>query len=94
MVRTIVIGPRFFATLGLTLRKGRDFVEEDGSPGRAYALVNEQLVARFFSGQDAIGQRISIAAPVGPEASRQWLTIVGIVPDIRHRPGFDASPIL
>jgi predicted permease len=93
-VRTVLIGPRFFETLGLTLKQGRDFVEEDGSPGRAYALVNEQLAQQFFMGQNAIGQRISIAAPGGPGTSRDWLTIVGIVPDIRHRASADPTPIV
>jgi putative ABC transport system permease protein len=90
LVRTVLIEPRFFEALGLPLKAGRDFTDEDGAPGRGSAIVNERLAERFFPGENPIGQRISTAAP-GP--SRSWLTIVGIAPDIRYRAGADAAPI-
>jgi predicted permease len=92
-VRTVSVAPRYFETLGLTLIRGGDFSEDDGTAGRAHAIVNERLAREFFEGQDAIGQRLAVAPAAGAEA-RRWLTIVGIAPDIRQRPVPNTEPIL
>jgi putative ABC transport system permease protein len=83
-VRTVMIAPKYFQTLGLTLPRGRDFRDEDGAPGQAYVIVNERLVRELFAGQEPIGQRISFA-PSQASSVRNWLTIVGVAPDIRQR---------
>ena len=84
-VRTVMVAPQYFQTLGLTLPRGRDFTDDDGAPGQAHAIVNERLVSELFSGQDPIGQRISFVPSEGSSV-RNWLTIVGVAPDIRQRP--------
>src|SRR6185436_17831845 len=40
-------------------------------------IINETFARRFFPGEDPIGQRIRII-------SSPWLTIVGVVGDVRH----------
>ena len=92
-VRTVSVAPRYFETLGLTLIRGSDFSEEDGTPGRANAIVNERLAREFFEGQDPIGQRLALV-PATPAEPRRWLTIAGIVTDIRQRPVPDPDPVL
>ena len=64
-VRTVMVAPQYFQTLGLTLPRGRDFTDDDGAPGQAHAIVNERLVSELFSGQDPIGQRISFVPSEG-----------------------------
>jgi len=91
-VRSVSIGPRYFETLGLALVRGRSFPDEDGN--QPNVLVNEELVRQFFAEVDPIGQRIAITAPNAPAAPESWVTIVGIAPDIRQRPGNDADPIV
>jgi putative ABC transport system permease protein len=60
------------------------------------AIVNEQFVATHLRGVEPLGQRIQFPDG-GPDADRtapEWLTIVGVVQNVRQRPpvdgGFDA----
>ena len=44
------------------------------------ALINEEMARRYWSGRDAIGGRFASAAT----RTRPWVTVVGIVADVRH----------
>ena len=57
------ITPDYFRALGATLRRGRAFTADDIAQQPAAAIVNETLARRFWPQQDAIGQRVSLAAP-------------------------------
>ena len=84
-VLTVAVSPGYFATLGLSITRGRDFTADDGSPGRPFVIVNERFVEKFSPDRDPIGQRIA----VGPNDSPTppvWLTIAGVSPSIRQRP--------
>jgi putative ABC transport system permease protein len=75
-----VICPGYFRTLGVPVKKGREFTREDrlGSPG--VVVVNEALARRYWSNEDPIGKRIRI----GGKDAAEWLTIVGVVGNVRH----------
>ena len=90
---TVMVGPRYFATLGLSLVRGRDFTSEDGSPGRPFAIVNERFVERFFPDDDPIGRQIAVT-PSGGAGLPAWVTIAGISPSIRQRPTAVADPVV
>jgi predicted permease len=79
-VSIVAIGPRYFATLDTRPLRGREFTWSDGA--RA-AIVNERLAAMMFHDVDALGQRIRLEE-TGPAPQTEWLTIVGIVPNIRQ----------
>src|SRR5688572_21892846 len=91
-VATVTIGPRFFETVGTSSLRGRDFTLGDGEPGRAAAIVNQRFAALHFAGGVALGQRIRLAAPPFPGATPipagdgEWMTIVGVTPNVQHRP--------
>jgi putative ABC transport system permease protein len=72
--------PAYFATLGMTLDRGRsiDASDLDGAP--PVTLVNQKL-ARDFLGGNPIGQQIRVA---GKGRELPWMTIVGVVRDTRH----------
>jgi putative ABC transport system permease protein len=72
--------PGYFRTLGVPIRKGREFTREDrlGSPG--VVVVNEALARRYWANEDPIGRRIRI----GKKDVADWLTIVGVVGNVRH----------
>jgi len=76
-----LITPGYFAAMGIPVVRGREFTTSDvaGQPGAA--IVNESFARRFFAGRDPIGQRIKQA---GGDATVPWLTIVGVVGDVRH----------
>ena len=94
-VSMVAIGPRYFETLGLTLIRGREFLQEDGSDGHPAAIVNERLAQQFLgNSSDAVGQRIALSPANPGEPTQAWLTIVGVSPMIRQRPGSDDEAVV
>jgi putative ABC transport system permease protein len=80
----------YFGTLGIPLRRGREFAAHDDAEGAPrVALINESLARRFWpaypGGQDPVGQHLLMgAAPV---------EIVGIVADVHEGgPAADTAP--
>lgn len=90
----VTAGPRYFETLGVTVVRGRDFDELDGSSGHDAAIVNQLLAARWFGGDDPIGRRIAFVDP-GLRAAKPYVaTIVGISPTVRQTVLEDLSPVI
>jgi predicted permease len=93
-VWTVGIGPRYFQALDLAPVRGRGFVDDDGGPGRAHAIINESFARSYFDGQDPIGRRIRLTPGEGGATQSAWLTIVGVSPAVRQRPRPDPDPIV
>ena len=74
----------YFSTLGLALLRGRSFLPGDGSTGSGVAIVNEALARRYFADREAVGQRIRLGPPA---AGDRWLSVVGVVNDVRNPDG-------
>jgi predicted permease len=68
----------YFRALGVPLVRGRFFGEHDTRESPPVAIVNEQLAARFWPGQDPIGKRLR-KGDDGP-----WRTVVGVVSDTKE----------
>jgi predicted permease len=83
-----LITPGYFAAMGIPIKRGREFTESDVSGQPGAAIVNEAFARRFLPGPDPIGQRIRQA---GGNADVPWLTVVGVVGDVRHF-GFSDTP--
>jgi predicted permease len=64
------VAPNYFRTMQIPLIEGRDFTWSDTDKSRQAAVVNEEFVARYWPGQDAMGKRL--------QAGGKWLTVVGI----------------
>lgn len=92
----VTVGRHYFDVLGIRVSRGRVFADGDGGPGRGVAVVNEQFAATHMRGVDPVGQRIQFPDG-GPGGDRrttpEWLTVVGVVQNVRQRPpqngGFD-----
>ena len=80
-IRTIT--PEYFRVLQTPLRKGRFFTEADKADAPPVVIVNEALAHKYFSKDDALGKRITFSDTRKPDP--KWVTIVGIVENIRHR---------
>ena len=91
-VTRVVVGPRYFDALGLTLPRGRAFADSDGTAGHDVAIVNQRFASMYFPSDDPIGRRIKIAPDivVGPEPV--WMTIVGVSPNVRQRAAQEPNP--
>jgi putative ABC transport system permease protein len=76
------VSPDFFKTLRTPFIAGRAFTEDEVHHGANAVIATESLVKRFWSGSDPIGKRIKIG---GLSSTRPWLTIVGVVHDLKYR---------
>lgn len=73
------ITPNALALLHIPLLRGRSFTASDGNGAPAVALVSQFFAARYWPGQDALGQRIKLGRD---DSASPWMTIVGVVPEI------------
>lgn len=84
-----VITPGYLQTLRLPLLRGRDFTSQDTAASQPVTLISAEMARVYFPNRDPLGQRIWFDS-----FSRvpRWLTVVGIVGDIREdgltRPSF------
>jgi predicted permease len=62
-MRWNLVGPDYFATLGIPLRTGRDILASDTRAAPAVAVVNETFVKHYLPGRDPIGHLISFRGP-------------------------------
>jgi putative ABC transport system permease protein len=76
-----MVSPDYFKTIGIALDKGRALTDQDREGTPFVAVINETMARTFFAGQDPIGRRIKLG---GLEAPFPWLSIVGVVGDVRH----------
>jgi predicted permease len=72
----------YFRTLDIPVLAGRVFSNSDakGTPG--VVVVNQTLANLFWPGQSPLGRRVK--APGGPSAEAPWLTVVGVVKDVKQ----------
>jgi predicted permease len=78
----------FFHTLHSHFIAGRAFTEDEIHGNANVAIVTENMVQRFWPGQDPIGKRIKVGRLDSP---RPWLTIVGVVRELKCR-GLPQNP--
>ena len=78
------ISTDYFQTMGIGLRRGRYFDENDREQSIPVVIVNETMARQCWSNEDALGKRFKLGVPNAP-----WVTIVGIVNDVRQM-GMDA----
>jgi putative ABC transport system permease protein len=74
-----VATPGALEAIGEHLLRGRLFRESDVAAAAAVALVNDTMARTYWAGQDPIGRRLRVGGK-----SRPWVTVVGIVGDVRH----------
>ncbi|HKR29326.1 MAG TPA: FtsX-like permease family protein, partial [Terriglobales bacterium] len=67
-----VDGP-YFATMRISLLRGRTFEPSDDDQSAPVAIVNDTMAQRFWPHQDPLGKRFSVSGPNGP-----WVQIVGV----------------
>src|SRR5262249_16262279 len=72
--------PRYFDTLGIPLMRGRDFNAGDIYDRPAVVIISQALAREQFGTENPIGHRIRC----GLDRPDQWMTIVGVVDDVRQ----------
>jgi predicted permease len=75
---TAMVGTNFFDALGIPLRTGRTFTDEDDADSPQVAIVNESFARKFNVGTD-LEERVGLFG-----ATTYPIEIVGIVADTKH----------
>jgi putative ABC transport system permease protein len=76
----------YFATLGIPLRRGRAFDDNDRRGGARVAIVNETFVSRYLAGKDPLTQSIDVTSPGGGFGTGDVVRyrIIGVSADTRN----------
>jgi len=70
------VSPGYLATLGIPLLSGRDFTAADDENAEAVAIVNEQMAARYWRGEDPVGKRLQVKG--------RWLRVIGVAKTAKY----------
>jgi len=79
-----LITPGLLETMGIPIRRGRSFTDDDRAGTRPVTIVSERMARRLWPGDDPIGKRVRLARPDAP-----WQTVIGVAGDVSdsHDPG-------
>ena len=81
------VGPDYFRTFEIPIRRGRGFRESDTKGAEKVAIVSETLARQFWPQEDAIGKRVKTAD------DSTW-TVVGVASDTRYRDLKSGEPLV
>jgi putative ABC transport system permease protein len=77
------VSPGYFRMMKIPLLQGRLLSDQDGAEAPGVAVISESLAQRYFSGEDPLGKTIKRGQE---DSALPWLTIVGVVGDIKYDP--------
>jgi putative ABC transport system permease protein len=72
--------PGYLESIGERVVRGRPITADDRSETMLVGLINEEMARLYWHGRDPVGGRFKI----GGGADRPWVTVVGIVGNVRH----------
>lgn len=79
-----VISDDYFDAMGIPLQHGRAFEPTDREGSERVAVVNRTMAERYWPDASPLGQRFKVPGMEGPRESAPWLTLIGVVGDVRH----------
>ncbi|HEY7058335.1 MAG TPA: ABC transporter permease [Vicinamibacterales bacterium] len=79
-VQTNIASAGYFELIGVRLLRGRTFTEQDTDRAPLVAIVTDAMARRYWPDEDPIGRRVHFG---GAQSKSPWMTIVGVVNDIR-----------
>ena len=83
------VSPRYFATLGIPILRGRDFDARDRQGSPLVVVVSQAFANAYFTGEEPLGKRVR------QSNDEPYAEIVGIVRDHKYQSyGEAAAPIL
>jgi putative ABC transport system permease protein len=90
LIDTSIVSPEYFHVLGMTLARGRLFVDQDLEATPLVAVINQAAARTYWPNQDPVGKRVRMLGRLG-RARPDWTTIVGVIADARTESLADAS---
>ena len=79
-LRNNIVGPDFFAAMGIPLVQGRAFGPQDTTSSQKVAVVSESMARLFFPSGSPVGKRFGIDGPNSTEA----IEVIGVVKDAKY----------
>lgn len=76
------IAPDYFATMGIPLLAGRDFIERDRSDAAPVVIISRSSARKLFANEDPLGRRLFMGAQNG---TGLMIEVVGLVDDVRSQ---------
>ncbi|MBV8630639.1 MAG: ABC transporter permease [Silvibacterium sp.] len=90
LIDTLTVSPEYFHVLGMTLLRGRLFVDQDLEDTPSIAVINQAAARTYWPDQDPVGKRVRSSDDLG-RARPEWTTIVGVIADARTESLADAG---
>jgi putative ABC transport system permease protein len=84
-----VVSSEFFRTVGIPLVRGRVFTGQDREGAPSVVVVNQTFAKRFLGSGGDLGHHIE-----NPLRDNDWLTVVGVVGDVRPEPESEPGPTI
>jgi putative ABC transport system permease protein len=75
------VSPNYFESMGIPLRKGRNFADTDNGSAPGAAIINETAARRFWPNEEPLGKRFKRGKA---DSANPWVTVVGIVGAVSH----------
>jgi predicted permease len=88
LINTSIVSPEYFHLLGMTLLRGRLFVDQDLEDTPSIAVITQAAARTYWPNQDPVGKHVHIRFRV---ARPDWTTIVGVIADARTESLADAG---
>ena len=82
----------YIDALGVQMVGGRFFGTDDGLPGSEVAVINQRFVEMHLGGGDALGRRVRFGNQAEDAPDDNWVTIVGVIPNIRQNAIQEVEP--
>jgi putative ABC transport system permease protein len=83
------VTPEYFSVLGIPLREGRAFQEQDRAPGNGAMILNQALAQRLFPGEEVPGKIIRFR--LDEQHFSAAFTVVGVTGNTENR-GIGGQP--
>jgi predicted permease len=75
-----VVSPGYFASLGVPMLRGREFLDSDGPKNAFVTVINEAFATKYFAGRDPLGLRVST---VGDDGTKTSYRVIGVAKNAR-----------
>ena len=83
---------KYFDLLGIPLKRGRLFTQDDRLGTTPVVLITETAARQFFPNEDPIGRKITLGMGRGPGTPRAGGEVVGVVGDVKDAGLSEAAP--
>src|SRR5947209_19666 len=70
------VSPGYFATMGIPILSGREFTRADTDKTFSAVVVTEQMVKKFWHGQDPVGKRVLVKG--------KPMQVIGVAKDSKY----------